>query len=255
MMRSCSRSRIPAIGIPEDRLERIFEEYYQIGPEGTQRLGVGLGLAIVREVSRLLGYSVSVASTLGKGTRVSRAYSAAPRAARRTIPGAKDPETPSASQPAGCRLILLEDNDSVRMATELFLSLEGFETRSAATLAEAERLAGRDSAGRHIDHRLSLGRQVDGAGCAQPIAHRARQRCAGNRAERRFAVDDAGGKTPILALPLPEQAGRHQITARGDRRAAGTVDGHGCFGGPAPSRTFAVFHHPPPSAANSATVS
>jgi DNA-binding NtrC family response regulator len=39
---------------------------------------------------------------------------------------------------AQCRLILLEDNDSVRMSTELFLTLEGFETRAAATVAEVE---------------------------------------------------------------------------------------------------------------------
>jgi DNA-binding response OmpR family regulator len=37
-----------------------------------------------------------------------------------------------------CRLVLLEDNDSVRMATELFLSLEGFETRTAGTVADAQ---------------------------------------------------------------------------------------------------------------------
>ena len=41
---------------------------------------------------------------------------------------------------SGGRLILLEDNDSVRMATELFLTLEGFDTRSAATVAEAQKL-------------------------------------------------------------------------------------------------------------------
>jgi two-component system CheB/CheR fusion protein len=38
------------------------------------------------------------------------------------------------------RLILLEDNDSVRAATELFLTLEGYETRSAASVAEAEEM-------------------------------------------------------------------------------------------------------------------
>ncbi len=36
------------IGIAEEKLERIFDEYYQISPEGTKRLGVGLGLTIVR---------------------------------------------------------------------------------------------------------------------------------------------------------------------------------------------------------------
>jgi len=39
-----------------------------------------------------------------------------------------------------CRLVLLEDNDAVRKATQLFLSLEGFETRTAATVADAEGL-------------------------------------------------------------------------------------------------------------------
>lgn len=36
------------------------------------------------------------------------------------------------------RLILVEDNDGVRLATEVFLKLEGYETLSARTLAEAE---------------------------------------------------------------------------------------------------------------------
>jgi len=36
--------------------------------------------------------------------------------------------------------MLLEDNDSVRKATELFLTLEGFETLSAASVAQAESL-------------------------------------------------------------------------------------------------------------------
>ena len=39
-----------------------------------------------------------------------------------------------------CRLVLLEDNDAVRTATQIFLSLEGFETRTAATVADAESL-------------------------------------------------------------------------------------------------------------------
>jgi hypothetical protein len=41
---------------------------------------------------------------------------------------------------APTRLVLLEDNDSVRSATELFLTLEGYETHSAASVADAEEL-------------------------------------------------------------------------------------------------------------------
>jgi PAS domain S-box-containing protein len=128
------------VGIPEDKLDRIFDEYYQVDPKGTQRSGVGLGLAIVREVSRLLGYSVAVSSTLGSGTRVrvripSQWLSSAAEAPPRETPLAERHDAPPR-----CRIILLEDNDSVRAATELFLGLEGYETRSAATVAEAETL-------------------------------------------------------------------------------------------------------------------
>lgn len=129
------------IGIPADKLDRIFDEYYQVDPHGAPRLGVGLGLAIVREVSRLLGFGVTVTSKIGEGTAVSVRIprqkllqeAPPPRVDRRT------------AAPAALRsgnLILLEDNQSVRVATELFLNLEGYRTRSAATVKEAERLFG-----------------------------------------------------------------------------------------------------------------
>lgn len=126
------------VGIPAEKLNRIFDEYYQIGPQGTQRVGVGLGLAIVREVSRLLGYSVSVASTLGKGTCVSVRIPGHRMLAAVDAAVPTDSVAPMTVPATGRRLILIEDNDSVRMATELFLSLEGFETLAAATVAEGE---------------------------------------------------------------------------------------------------------------------
>ncbi len=128
------------IGIPVDKLDRVFDEYYQISPQGTKRLGVGLGLAIVREVSRLLGYSVAVASTAGQGTTVSIRIPRHRLLSDSDVPTRPSAEIPAKNTPSGTRLILLEDNDSVRMATELFLTLEGFETRSAATVAEAQEL-------------------------------------------------------------------------------------------------------------------
>jgi PAS domain S-box-containing protein len=128
------------VGIPEDKLDRIFDEYYQISPHGTQRLGVGLGLAIVREVSRLLGYSVAVSSIAGDGTCVSVRIPRHRLLSESDAPARKNGETPPMNGGPKCRLVLLEDNDSVRRATELFLSLEGFDTRTAATVADAESL-------------------------------------------------------------------------------------------------------------------
>ncbi|WP_227510055.1 MULTISPECIES: hybrid sensor histidine kinase/response regulator [Marinobacter] len=56
-------------GIPEDKLTEIFQEFKRIRPSGSQAdKGLGLGLAIVDKISRMLGHEVSVASTEGKGS-------------------------------------------------------------------------------------------------------------------------------------------------------------------------------------------
>lgn len=57
------------IGIAEDDLETIFEEFHQLGnPERDRTRGLGLGLAIVKRLSRLLGHRVTVRSRLGGGS-------------------------------------------------------------------------------------------------------------------------------------------------------------------------------------------
>jgi PAS domain S-box-containing protein len=58
------------VGVTEDQLPHIFEEYYQ-GSEGAERGGFGLGLAIVRRLAKILGHKVHVRSTPGKGTTFS----------------------------------------------------------------------------------------------------------------------------------------------------------------------------------------
>jgi two-component system, sensor histidine kinase len=127
-------------GIPDDKVERIFDEYYQVDHTGTPRTGVGLGLAIVREVARLLGYSVAVTSQVGRGTTV-RVRIPLKQIETGAAP-AEQPPAPIATTHAAtcCRIVLLEDNDSVRAATELFLTLEGHETHGAASIADAEEL-------------------------------------------------------------------------------------------------------------------
>ena len=55
------------IGITQDQLPHIFEEYYQ-GAQGAERGGFGLGLAIVRRMGKMLDHRIDVRSTPGKGT-------------------------------------------------------------------------------------------------------------------------------------------------------------------------------------------
>lgn len=56
-------------GIPQDKLTEIFQEFKRIRPAGSQPdKGLGLGLAIVDKISRMLGHEVTVSSIEGKGS-------------------------------------------------------------------------------------------------------------------------------------------------------------------------------------------
>jgi signal transduction histidine kinase len=58
------------IGIPEDQRENIFGEFYQVAdPDRSRRGGLGLGLAIVDRLCRLLDHRLEVTSTPGRGSR------------------------------------------------------------------------------------------------------------------------------------------------------------------------------------------
>ena len=57
-------------GIPADKLQRIFEPFIQVDSALTRtQEGVGLGLAISRDLARGMGGDLTVESTVGKGSR------------------------------------------------------------------------------------------------------------------------------------------------------------------------------------------
>ncbi|WP_116811015.1 CHASE3 domain-containing protein [Steroidobacter cummioxidans] len=124
-------------GIPEDQLDRIFEEFHQVRQgNGEAREGFGLGLSIVSRLTKLLDIPIGVSSKPGAGSSftlklVAAVYSLQP--ARTVVP-----IVPSLSRMG--RILLVDDEAAVRDATALFLQMDGHEVRAAASPEEALRV-------------------------------------------------------------------------------------------------------------------
>ena len=57
------------IGIPSDQLQIIYDDFQRLnGARHAYRDGFGIGLGIVRRVSNLLGFPVTVQSSVGGGS-------------------------------------------------------------------------------------------------------------------------------------------------------------------------------------------
>jgi signal transduction histidine kinase len=73
-MRDAERVQIAVrdtgIGIPADEVERVFDPFVQLDqqPADTANRGVGLGLAISRDLARAMGGELSVSSVVGEGS-------------------------------------------------------------------------------------------------------------------------------------------------------------------------------------------
>jgi signal transduction histidine kinase len=55
-------------GIPDDALPHIFKRYYQAEPRHETRRGMGLGLAICKEIIDIHGGMIGASSVVGKGS-------------------------------------------------------------------------------------------------------------------------------------------------------------------------------------------
>jgi signal transduction histidine kinase/DNA-binding NarL/FixJ family response regulator len=58
------------VGVPENQRQNIFREFYRLGTTEQDRSGsLGLGLAIVDRLCRLLGHPIELTSRVGRGSR------------------------------------------------------------------------------------------------------------------------------------------------------------------------------------------
>ena len=68
----CVGVRDTGVGIPADKLEAVFEAFFQVdASRGGTYAGTGLGLAISRQLARAMGGDLTVKSKLGEGSTFS----------------------------------------------------------------------------------------------------------------------------------------------------------------------------------------
>jgi PAS domain S-box-containing protein len=133
------------IGIPPAQIDYIYDEFYQVGvPTNSTRDGYGLGLSIVQRIVKLLNLKLEVRSEVGKGSVFSLAVPASSATVHRS--SAASTEIRASQHPIGApRVLLVEDDRSVRDATRLLLSVEGYQVAGVATLGEALAHAARNA--------------------------------------------------------------------------------------------------------------
>ena len=131
------------IGIAPDQHSAIFAEFYQIGNKARDRSqGLGLGLAIVERVVRLLGHALTMRSEPGRGSCFSVAVALATPA-----DGRSDAQLPDAEHGhingklggnlAGRRILMVDDEEAIRIGMCELLQGWGCEVMTAGSVAEA----------------------------------------------------------------------------------------------------------------------
>jgi len=128
------------IGIAEEELSNIFEEFYQVNnADRDQRQGLGLGLSIITREMDILGHMLSLQSREGRGTmariKLQRVYL----------------EMPHIEQTAAVRfdrlenkkVLIIDDEESILIATQSLVSNWSCVVETASNFEEASAICKR----------------------------------------------------------------------------------------------------------------
>ncbi len=120
----CIRVKDSGIGIPADRVDSVFESFSQVDSSTTRRFGgTGLGLAICRELTEMMGGSISLKTELGRGSEFT---------VRIPIPQQNSSNQPQPSL-RGRRIAVIDPLAASREAIERSLRSVGAEVKGFAS--------------------------------------------------------------------------------------------------------------------------
>lgn len=126
--------RDSGIGIEQDQIDKVFSEFHQIdNPERDRNKGLGLGLSIVSRLCDLANIELRMKSKLGHGTTVSLGLTSGARAT------SSDHAIDQSVSLAGHLVVIIDDDDAIREAMQLFLTTQHATVITAESIEDAMR--------------------------------------------------------------------------------------------------------------------
>jgi signal transduction histidine kinase/DNA-binding response OmpR family regulator len=127
--------RDTGIGIPPDRIDRLFESFSQVDASTARKYGgTGLGLAISKRLTELMGGTMSVESRLGHGSEFR--FTVRAHSAEGAVPPRRELR---GTQPSldGKRVLVVDDNETNRRILAAYLDAWGMAVRMTGSPREA----------------------------------------------------------------------------------------------------------------------
>ncbi len=210
------------IGLDEAACRRLFQPFVQADSTTTRRFGgTGLGLSICRQLVHLMGGSLGVNSELGRGSTFW---------VKLPCEAAEAPAPPALDDIRGLRVLVVEDDPTMRRVITSYLSVAEADVEAVST-AEAAldwlarhaadivvvdlKLPGRD--GFELQHAMADDPRLADTRTVLLTAYN-------DPADRRRAL--AAGFSAYLSKPVRKSALLHTIAVAVGRGSTRPVDGH-----------------------------